>query len=53
MDKVKYWYLLEIEECPVCGAYSEVRIRQYTEKPLDAGDRIKYSQVYDYCMEME
>lgn len=50
---LEYWYLTEIEECPVCGSSTKIKTRQYTKKPDDISDRIKYIQVYDHCMEME
>jgi hypothetical protein len=38
-DKRKYWYYIYIEECVLCGRYSEVRERRYTPKPKEYWDR--------------
>lgn len=46
-----HWYMMFVEECPVCGRIDEWRERRYTQKPASPGDRHSYQQVYDKCME--
>ncbi len=49
----KYWYMLYIEECPVCGRTDEFKERRYTRKPGDRVDRYNYKQEYCYCQDRE
>lgn len=47
--KKKYWYLITITECPVCGRGDTYRERQYTKKPKDDSKRYVFEQIYDWC----
>jgi hypothetical protein len=49
-NKKKYWYLITIRECPVCGRYKTIRERQYIPKPEDIDLRVKYEEYYDHCV---
>ncbi len=38
--KKKYWYLIEIRSCVLCGREQKTRTRQYSPKPKNPADRI-------------
>ena len=49
---MKYWYLIWIGECPLCGRDKGYRERQYTPRPENREDRYKLipqSSCYDWC----
>lgn len=53
-DKPRYWYEFYEEECVLCWRYYEYKVRRYTPKPENYGDRHHFSQYlcgdhYDYC----
>jgi hypothetical protein len=45
----KYWYLITIHECPLCGRGNTYRERQYSPKPEDPAQRVHYEQIFDWC----
>jgi hypothetical protein len=47
--KAPYWYLITIDECPVCGRNKTYRERRYTPKPVEPSERYSYEQHYDWC----
>ncbi len=42
-----YWYKFFIDECVLCGTGETVKVRMYSPKPENPGDRYEYSQ--DVC----
>lgn len=42
----KYWYFVEIEECPCCFAHNIYRERRYTRRPRDKRKRMRFKQVW-------
>jgi len=48
-DKQKYWYMTQIESCPVCGEENIFKYRVYGEKPENRADRIKYTYIHHWC----
>ena len=45
----KYWYKIQIIECPLCGSIDKFKERIYGKKPKNPEKRYKYKQEYDYC----
>jgi hypothetical protein len=48
-NKGKYWYLVEIWSCVLCGKEKKIRERQYTPKPKDPSMRTVWHE--DACYE--
>lgn len=49
MNDKKYWYITEISMCPICGEERKIRYREYSEKPKNIEDRIKFTYINHYC----
>lgn len=50
-EREPHWYLITIDECPVCGCSRETRERMHTPRPEHFGERHKFELHYDYCQE--
>lgn len=37
-----HWYMIYHHDCPICGEHHKVRERQYTPKPTDPLDRMRF-----------
>ena len=46
--KKGYWYKFWIEECVLCGRYTEGKYRMYTHKPKDVMDRYERTETACY-----
>lgn len=47
-DTRKYWYKYYEEECVLCGNYSVIKERQYSEKPLDSSGNVDYMKTHSF-----
>jgi len=47
----KYWYMITIYTCPVCGAEEVIRTRVYGKKPKNYNKTHEHIDRYDHCVE--